>query len=201
MELRTSSGRVLVSRSGVMTTDWTRNLSLHLAPGAGSSFIGWSKTEFRNETRGVSIAFQGARRAPPHSGWSQGCRDGEGRVREAGERTLNENSLSGFDSTRVRSHAVLLWSGRLDLERYRMRIAIRHSERTLHQRRKRAWIDFAPSAFAFSLLPPPHCATHEGIQAIAPVVKSRSCFDDFRRRSLVFGTTKNKNSPSLDWEN
>lgn len=41
---RTSSAKELDSRSKVTTTDWTRNLSRHLAPGAGSSFIGWRRT-------------------------------------------------------------------------------------------------------------------------------------------------------------
>lgn len=37
--------RLAKSFSGLMGTDWTKNLSLHFVPGAGSCFIAWRMTD------------------------------------------------------------------------------------------------------------------------------------------------------------
>lgn len=42
--IRTTDAMLENSWSGVIAADWTRNLSRHLVPGAGSCFIAWSRT-------------------------------------------------------------------------------------------------------------------------------------------------------------
>lgn len=63
----TSSGNELVSRSGVMMTLWTRNLSRHLAPGAGSSFIGWRSTGAEGQLCRVAVFSPWRNACPPSS--------------------------------------------------------------------------------------------------------------------------------------
>lgn len=78
------------SLSAETATDWTRNLSRHLASSGGSSFIAWRRTVIGSQINDC----------PQPRPWGRGA----GKFAEM--RTLDFNLLPGLDAARIRANTV-----------------------------------------------------------------------------------------------
>ena len=119
-----------------MIADWIKNLSLHFASGAGSSFIGCRRTEYdRHGVIETGKVRNSVRRA---------LRDGREAVSRYGclLLTLDLDSFARFYPPAVWPDAEVLWSCRLYLERYRLMIVVCDGQRTLDELRERAFLRF-----------------------------------------------------------
>lgn len=80
-----------------MMADWTRNLSLHFAPGGGSARIGWSRT---GERAAAAVRGVGTTDGQPRA-------SGGGKPKGRKRRTGDLDRLAGLNAARVGPDAVL----------------------------------------------------------------------------------------------